>query len=106
VTITKEWGAASPQFFQALISNEVLTEVTIDFVTPDPKQLGMASGGMILSHTIKLTNATVSDISYSTEPIPSGGFRPLEDVSFTFQKIELIDVKGNGMAMDTWLALQ
>jgi type VI secretion system secreted protein Hcp len=106
VTITKEWGAASPQFFQALISNETLTEVIIDFVTPDAKQPGMASGGIILSHTIKLTNATVSNISYSTEPLPTGGLRLLEDVSFTFQKIELIDVKGNGMAMDTWAALQ
>jgi type VI secretion system secreted protein Hcp len=106
VTFTKEWGVASPQFFQALISNETLTEVIIDFVTPDPKQPGTASGAMVLSHTIKLTNATVSDISYSTEPIPTGGFRPLEDISFTFQKIELIDVKGNFMAMDSWAVLQ
>jgi len=94
VTITKEWGAASPQLFQALVTNEVLPEVVIDFVGVDPK------GAMTLSHSIKLTNAFISDISHSTEPIAIGGIRHLEDVSFTFQKIELLDVRSNTMAMD------
>ena len=96
VMITKEWGAASPQLFQALVTNEVLPEVVIDFVGVDPK-----TGGMALSHTIKLTNASVADISHSTEPITTGGSRHLEDVSFTFQKIELVDVRSNSMAMDS-----
>jgi type VI secretion system Hcp family effector len=96
VTLTKEWGAASPQLFEALVTNEVLPEVVIDFVGVDPK-----TGGMTLSHSIKLTNAGIADISQSTEPIATGGVRHVEDVSFTFQKIELIDVRGNSMAMDS-----
>src|SRR5690349_9689461 len=35
VTITKEWGASSPQLFQALWTNEVLDSVVIEFVAPD-----------------------------------------------------------------------
>jgi type VI secretion system secreted protein Hcp len=69
VMITKEWGAASPQLFQALVTNEVLSEVVIDFVSVDPK------GVMALSHSIKLTNAGIADISQSTEPIDTGGVR-------------------------------
>lgn len=94
VMITKEWGAASPQLFQALVANEVLSEVVIDFVGPDPR------GIMALTHSVKLTNANITDISHSTEAIATGGIRHLEDVSFTFQKIELIDVRGNTSAID------
>lgn len=97
IVITKEWGAASPQLFQALVTNEVLPEVVIDFVGADP----IRGGVLTLSHSIKLTNATIADISHSTEPIASGGVRHIEDVSLTFQKIELTDVKGNTMAMDS-----
>jgi len=40
LTITKEWGAASPQFLQAHWTNEVLTEVIIEVIgrTADGKQ--------------------------------------------------------------------
>jgi type VI secretion system secreted protein Hcp len=98
VMITKEWGAASPQLFQALATNETLPEVVIDFVGVDPK------GMMALSHSIKLTNAYIADISYSTEPIATGGVRLLEDVTFVFGAIELIDVRSNTMSRDSWIA--
>jgi type VI secretion system secreted protein Hcp len=100
VMITKEWGAASPQLFQALVTNEVLPEVVIDFVVADPKNPGM----VLLSHSIKLTTALVTDISQSTEPIATGGVRLLEDVTFVFGAIELIDVRSNTMSRDTWIA--
>ena len=32
VTFVKEWGASTPQFFQALVTNEQLSSVVIDFV--------------------------------------------------------------------------
>jgi len=99
VTLTKEWGAASPQLFQALAANETLPEVVIDFVGVDPK-----TGAMALSHSLKLINASIADISYSTEPIATGGVRQLEDVSFTFGVIELVDVRSNTMSRDSWIA--
>lgn len=64
VMITKEWGAASPQLFQALVTNEVLPEMVIDFVGLDPK------GTMSLSHSIKLTNAP-SQISHTQQSQPA-----------------------------------
>lgn len=97
VTITKDWGAASPQLFQAMVTNEVLSEVVIDFVGVDPR--GMPA----LTHKIKLVNASVSNISHFADVLDKGG-RHLEDVSFTFQKIELEDSLGKTMAMDSWLA--
>lgn len=94
VTITKEWGGASPQLFQALVTNEVLLEIIIDFFGVNPE------GNMVLSHSIRLTNASVANISHSTEPIATGGVHHFENVSFLFQKIELVDVLSNTIAMD------
>ncbi len=98
LTITKEWGAASPQLFLALVTNETLTEVVIDFVGVDPK----VPGTMTLSHTVKLTNASVSSIVQSTDMMPNGTARQLEDVSFTFQKIEIMDARAKTDVMDSW----
>ena len=98
LTITKEWGPASPQLWLALVTNEVLTDVVIDFVGIDPK----TPGTMTLSHTIKLTNASVSSIVQSTDPLPNGTTRQLEDVSFTFQKIEIMDARAKTDVMDSW----
>src|ERR1700758_2744129 len=36
VVITKEWGAASPQLYQALVTNEVLSTVLFEFLKTDP----------------------------------------------------------------------
>jgi type VI secretion system secreted protein Hcp len=96
VMITKEWGAASTQLFQALVTNELLSEVIIDFVGADPK-----TGAMALSHSIKLTNVLVADISQSTEPITTGGVRLLEDVAFVFGTIDIIDVRSNTTSRDS-----
>ena len=97
VVITKLWSAASPQLFQALVNNENLPEVVIDFVAPD------ANGMIVLMHRVRLVNAKVVDIAHSTE-VPSGTLkvlpRQIEDVSFTFQRIELEDTAGKIAAVD------
>ncbi|MEO6397266.1 MAG: type VI secretion system tube protein TssD [Tepidiformaceae bacterium] len=104
IVITKEWGAASPQLFEALISNETLK--TVQFVFYEP------TGGSEIRNakpffTIKLTNASVSKIE-KYENFNAAGHqdaddeRFLEDVSFTFQKIEMVHVASNNAASDTW----
>jgi type VI secretion system secreted protein Hcp len=107
VVITKEWGASSPQLFQALVGSEPLTEVRIDFVGTDPK-----SGQEMLTHRIRLTNAAVANIVHTTdEPGPAGaagtakqatgiGQPHLEVISFTFQRIEMEDLIGKTIAVD------
>jgi type VI secretion system secreted protein Hcp len=73
VVITKEWGASSPQLYQALVSNEVLTSVVIRLVslneTPPKKK----------SRAIHLSNAVISHMKH----IGGGEYM----VSFLFEEI-------------------
>jgi type VI secretion system secreted protein Hcp len=95
VTITKEWGAATPQLFQALVTNEILKTVLIEFI-------GVSRDGRSeVAHWIRLTNATVSHIREFTEK-EQAGLRPLEEVSFTFQRIEINNNRGRTAATDDW----
>jgi type VI secretion system secreted protein Hcp len=100
IMITKEWDATSPQIFNALVNNELLTNVVFEFVKTD--QLGHT----YVYHTITLTDASVSDVkSYldltDTTGDPYDGHE-LEDVYFTFRKIEMENKDGKTMAEDDW----
>jgi type VI secretion system secreted protein Hcp len=92
VVFTKVVGPASPQIFQALTSNETLKSVTIN--------LPGAEGS---GYTVKLTNASVSELKQYTE-LPNGQGPVLEDVSFTFQRIEVQDLGSRSVAVDDWMA--
>jgi type VI secretion system secreted protein Hcp len=100
ITITKEWDASSPQIFQALVTNEILKGVLFEFMKTD------ASGQEYVYHTIKLTNATVSQIKSYLDLTDTSGdpydAHELEDVSFTFQKVEIENKDGKTMAVDDW----
>lgn len=97
VKIKKAWGAASPQLFTALTTNELLATVVIDFMSTDP-----ATGAVINDHTIKLTNASVASIAHNSEMLGAGpSLPPTETVEFVFQQIELIDHKSRSGAMDS-----
>lgn len=105
ITVTKEWGASTPQIFQALVTNEVLTSVLFEFIhtTPD--------GSEEVYQTVKLTNATVSAVQYLTGTGESAesaktnaayDTHELEQVSFTYQKIEMENLPGKTSASDDW----
>jgi type VI protein secretion system component Hcp len=55
------------------------------------------------SYTVKLSNAFVSEIKQYTDVV-NGLAVVLEDVSFTFQRIEVEDPATKTMAMDDWMA--
>ena len=57
LVFTKQWGASSPQFYQAAYTNEVLTSVVFQFIATLP------DGVESVDHTITLTNATISSCS-------------------------------------------
>jgi type VI secretion system secreted protein Hcp len=104
VVFTKEWGAASPQLFQALVSNEVLKSVVFEFY-----QTSQTTGADELAVLVKLTNATVVEIhQYGGSAGPEATAKHtasrdaprLEDVSFTFAGIEIQHVLGKTMAAD------
>lgn len=91
LTITRPWGVASPQLFQALSTGESLKEVIFEFST-------LESGGKAAVYqTVKLTGATVIAIEQSIDPDAG---KHLEDVSFSFQKIEIENKIGKTTAID------
>lgn len=94
VTFTKEWGAASPQLFQALVTNEVLKTVLFEFMQSAP------TGEQQVYQTVTLTNASLSSLTRRA----SGANEPheLEDIGMTFQKIEIEDKIGHASASDDW----
>jgi len=100
IVVTKEWGASSPQFLQALATNEVLTSVVLEFVSLRP------DGTEVTSHTIQLTNGAVTDVSQFIGPAPLNPVPTLEltRISFTFQKITVTDVQGTTTFVDDWQA--
>ncbi len=100
VTFVKEWGPSSPQFFQALCTNESLKSVLFEFVKTDP------NGEEYVYHTIKLVNASVSEIDQhldrGAKQDQSHDVHELERISLTFQRIEIENKDGKTMAVDDW----
>ncbi len=82
VCIYKAGSATSAQYFQATVNNEVLKSVSIEL-----------SNGV----HIKLTTANVASFAI----LDTDG-KDLEEVCFTFQKIEISQGKGV-VAMDDWM---
>jgi type VI secretion system secreted protein Hcp len=95
VFITKPISVSTPQFFNALVTNEVLKTVQLDFFRPT------ADGREELYYSIKLSNANIADIRQFTDTDASGKSAQLEDIGFTFQKIEIITA-GGVPAQDDW----
>ena len=100
LVITKEWGASSPQLFQACVTNEVLKSVLLEFVRTN------ANGEEYVHHTIKLTNASVAKhhqfIKSDAKNDGKHDVHELEEISFSFQKIEIENKDGKTMAADDW----
>jgi len=100
--ITKAVGASSPQFFQALTTNEILQNVTLEFTKMNQ------NGEEYVFFTIKLTNATVTSIRQHTPENAVGGKEangamvPVEEIAFTFQRIEVESKDGKTLAADDW----
>jgi type VI secretion system Hcp family effector len=96
--ITKRWGAASPQVFQALVTNEILKTVLFEFVTTD------LNGEEQIFQTIKLLNASIIGFRPYTSivGVDNHNTDELEEVSFTFKRIEIENRIGKTMATDDW----
>jgi type VI secretion system secreted protein Hcp len=95
IVITREPGAASPQFFTALVTNEVLKPVVIKFLRVN------VTGANEVQQIITLTNPSISDFR---QYVGDDG-RWLEDVAFTFQQIQIENQPGKTMAIDSWVSL-
>jgi type VI secretion system secreted protein Hcp len=97
VTFTKEWGAASPQLFTALVTNEVIKSALFEFVRTN--DVGVEH----VFHTIKLTDAAVTSIHQYVAAQDDAELdnAELEDVAITFRGIEIENVDGKTAATDS-----
>jgi len=93
VVITKEWGPSMPQFLTAAATNEQLTKVTMEFW--DTGRTGVQR----VHFVVTLTNASVSEVKQHL-----ANDLLTEDLSFTFQKIQVEDRIGGTIFMDDWAA--
>ena len=92
LVITKELDKASPLLYKALTTNEVLPEVTLLFYR------NANTGKQDQYFTIALTDGTISGIKSWTD---DKGV-PMEEVSFTYQKIVWTYTNGGITHEDTW----
>jgi len=99
LTIVKEWGVVSPQLFEALVTNEVLTSVIVQEMRTDK------SGKEQVYMEIRLTDAFVSEIEIDPERLenqPVWTDHEIERVSFVFRKIEIENKVSKTAASDDW----
>lgn len=106
IRITKKWDPATPQLMQAVVTNEILETVRFEF-----ERIGV-DGAEYVYQTVQLTNATVAEIhqytagdnDHATKQQRAGDTAELEQVSFVFQKIEVLNVDGQTSFVDDWSA--
>ena len=99
VTMTKAWGAASPQLFQALVRNETLKAVRFAFYRID------ASGAEKVFQRITLEPAVVVSINQRVEPNydpATANYPELEEIAFVFHTITIENIPGSTIAGDDW----
>jgi type VI secretion system Hcp family effector len=105
IKFLKEWGAASPQLFHAMVENEVLKSVLFEFFKTKP------TGEEYVYHTITLEEATVARIEYSTGRGTGEGTakhgaaydtHEVEQVGLTYRKIVHENKDGQTMGEDDW----
>lgn len=104
VCFMKEASGSTPQFFQATVGNEVLKDVSFEFTRTNPQ------GVEYVHQTVKLTDATIASFRRFTG-YPNQGSTPthaaltvddilLEEICFSFKRIDVEDKDAKTMAFD------
>jgi len=89
LTVTKQLNQSSPQILNALVTNENLTSVVINFYQTT------RMGTEVNYYRVTLTNANISADKQFTN-----GSTVSEDVSFVFQKVEQQSLTGGTVFQD------
>ncbi len=101
LVITKELDKSTPLLFNALCTNENITDWELQFWQPS------ATGVEKQHYTIKLTNANIASIHFvmaNNKHPELTRFAEYEEVAFTYQKIEWTWTDGGISAGDDWEA--
>lgn len=99
VAFVKPWGAASPQLYQALVTNEILKVVLFEFVRAGD------DGIELVYHRVKLSEASILAIKHEINPSKNDNFPDepaIERVALSFQRIEIENLIGKTIAADEW----
>ena len=105
LVITKELDKASPLLRAALVSNEHLTSLTLDFFAPKAAGPAAAAGAEFNDFTISLTNASIASIELVMPNNKNPELAKLatyEEIAFTYQKITWTWNDGGITASDDW----
>lgn len=99
LVITKEVDRSTPLLYNALVTNETLTEVKIKFWRPS------ASGAEQQFYTIELMNASIA--SMSTKMLNNKHpdlmkYAEYDEIAFAYQKITWTYMDGGITASDDW----
>lgn len=103
--ITKELDKSSPLLYNALITNENITEFTLNFFSANATGKAGGVGAETNHYSVKLTNAKIVDIQFTmlnNKNPDLTRFAEYEEVAFTYQKIEWTWKDGGIVAMDEW----
>ena len=93
VRVDKAW----PLLYNALVTNENLTQVELRVLVPS------ANGLATVQRKIHLTNANISDIKQYTVDAANGNANyDVLQISLTYQKIEWDWIDGGVSASDDW----
>ena len=97
--ILKEVDKSSPLLWNALVENENLAEWTLDFWEVSATALEKRI------YSINLTNASIASMRESmldNEDAANAEYTLLEEISFTYQRIEWVWIDGDISAQDNW----
>ena len=101
IVILKEIDKSSPKLWSALVNNENLTTWVLRFWATAP------TGVEQEIYTITLTNASIASMREFMEDnliAPNATLPMLEEVTFTYQKIQWTWTDGGITAQDDWLS--
>ena len=100
VKFTKQWGAASPQLFQAAVKNETLKTVVFTFTRTTGQGKEEAHWVVTLTNASVVAVRPILNLTARTGSAFDG--HELEEVELTFEKIEIEDKVGKTAASDDW----
>lgn len=98
VVIRKNIDGSSQQLLRSVESKEPLKQVVIQFVRT------ANTGKEEAYQTITLVDAQISN--FKKVAGPGSKREEEEEITFTYQKIEITDIKGKKMATDDWVSKQ
>jgi type VI secretion system secreted protein Hcp len=107
IYILKEIDKSSPLLWNALVNNENIVSWELQFWIPAAAGVGPAAGLEKMTYKIDLTNASIASIQESMRDNtdPANASAPLlEELTFTYQKIQWTWTDGGLTATDDWSA--